>query len=682
MTTNVSRRSFLTGAAAAGGVATLSLLGVNTKFAFADDAPAGEAPAEEAPADEKPAEGGPDGGGKGGPGGGGPGGPGGAAAEPIDFTGTVDETRVKGYCGPGDWLGEAPQIADDEITSEQTYDVVIVGGGHSGLMAACGAVDEGATVAVIEMQPWASFVDLEGTGENKAGWYGEDIGHVNSKFLIDRGFGPFNTGEITAEFCKRAAGRVNPDIIRAFVQNSGAMFDRYQEIYEGYADARAENDSNVYLKSTLVRIPGEEVPDEGNFDMSNMFEYPMCNTQAAWSGAGVTYPISCGGYKTWPCNAQFYGYQGNNIEYIHKYIVQHTQENGADWYYETTGQVLTQNENGDVTGVIAQGPDGYIRFNANKGVILCAGDYIGDPAMCWALLNEGMEWGERTGATDQDWSSVGPRAGWGHKMGCWAGGMIEPTPRGWMGIGGGASGPWGTAPLLMINSEGKRFMNEGAIPQISATCLRVPSGLCAWVTDANWKQTVGKAPLDHGAPNFGMDDYMEALEADMNAVEIGNPEGCDVVGANLAERKMMKGTVYGAETLEELATMLGFEGDAATEFLATIEHYNELCKSEDKDTDYGKDADYMIPIETPPFYGGTGSLSHSSRPMMVTMSGLVTDGTQNVLTRTWTPIKGLYAAGNCLGGRYGFGYSTPFAGNSIGMAMTHGWLAGKTVANL
>lgn len=57
---------------------------------------------------------------------------------------------------------------------------------------------------------------------------------------------------------------------------------------------------------------------------------------------------------------------------------------------------------------------------------------------------------------------------------------------------------------------------------------------------------------------------------------------------------------------------------------------------------------------------------------MVTLSGLVTDETQNVLTTDWKPIKGLYAAGNCLGGRYGFGYSTPFAGNSVGMAMTHG----------
>ena len=591
--------------------------------------------------------------------------------------------RVSGYCGPGDWLGEAPAIADGDIAEEKTFDVVVLGGGHSGLMAACGAVDEGSTVAVIEQQPWGSFVDLDGTGANMGGWYGEDIGHVNSDILIERGSGPFNTGEIVTEFCKRAAGRVNPDIVRAFVQNSGAMVNRYKEIYDSYEAERKANDSNVYMKETLVLLPDQDVPDEGNFDMSNMFEYPLCNTQKAWSGANVSYPIECGGYKTWPCNIQFYGYQGNNIEYIHKYIVQHTQENGGEWFFEHTGVVLVQNDSGDVTGLIAQDADGkYIKFNANKGVVLCAGDFIGNPAMCWALLNESMEWAERAGATDQDWTVEGSRAGMGHKMGCWAGGMIEPTPRGWMANGGGVGGPWGVAPLLMLNAKGKRFMNEGSIQQFQQVCLRQPAGLACYVTDANWQETIGKAPLDHGAPNFGMDDYMDRLKASMDAVEIGNPEGSQVTQAKLAERKMMQGTVYGANTLEELADLLGYEGEAKQNFLDSIAHYNELCHSQDGDTDFGKDKAFMVPIETAPFYAGTEEFNHTASPRMVTMSGLVTDETQNVLTTEWTPIKGLYAAGNCLGGRYGIGYSTPFAGNSVGMAMTHGWLAGKTVANL
>lgn len=194
MSKTVSRRSFLTGAA----TASASLAAAS---AFASTALAA-------------------------------GGPGGGAKEVTYASAeTTSDGRVKGYCGPGDWLGTKPEISADQISATYDVDVVVLGGGHAGLMATLGAVDEGCTVATVEQQPWSAFVDLDGTGSNMSGWYGEDIGHVNSQFLIDRGFGPYNTGDITAEFCKRAGGRVNPDIVRAFVQNSGAMFDRYKEVY-------------------------------------------------------------------------------------------------------------------------------------------------------------------------------------------------------------------------------------------------------------------------------------------------------------------------------------------------------------------------------------------------------------------------------------------------------------------
>ncbi len=601
--------------------------------------------------------------------------------------------RVEGYCGPGDWLGEAP--ADPEVYEDAgTFDVIVLGGGHAGIGAAFGAVDEGATVAVVEKQKWENFVDTEGTGSNMGGWYGEDIGHVNSKLLVGRGYGPYDTGTITAEFCKRAAGRVNPEIIKNFVQYSGPMFDRYQEIYDSYEAARKADDSHVFMKNTAVIVPtatgdgatgdqwvnGEPAPSEGYFDMSDMFKYPLCNTQAAYGQQKTSYPIRCGDYLTWPCNAQFYGYQGNNIEYIHKYIVRYVQESaGSTWDFGREGIKLIQDENKKVIGLYAKDADGkYYRYNCTKGVILCAGDFIGDPQMCWALLNEGMEWAERSGATADAWASAGSRNGAGHKMGCWAGGMIEPTPRGWMALGGGASGPWGTAPMLMLNARGKRFMNEGAIAQMGAVGLRQPAGLTCYVTDANWRKTLQAAPLDHGAPNFGMQDYWDKIEQDMDACVPGQQNTVTI--ANLAERTMMSGSVYCANTLEELADLLGYKGAAKQNFLDSIARYNELCYA-GADTDYGKEAAYMVPIDTPPFFGGTGASSHSSRPMMVTMSGLVTDETQNVVDHDWKPIEGLYAAGNCLGGRYGFGYSTPFAGNSVGMAMTHGWIAGHQVAS-
>jgi hypothetical protein len=48
-------------------------------------------------------------------------------------------------------------------------------------------------------------------------------------------------------------------------------------------------------------------------------------------------------------------------------------------------------------------------------------------------------------------------------------------------------------------------------------------------------------------------------------------------------------TVYGANTLEELAGYLGYTGDLVKTFVESIEHYNELCRA-GVDGDYGKDA--------------------------------------------------------------------------------------------
>ena len=67
---------------------------------------------------------------------------------------------------------------------------------------------------------------------------------------------------------------------------------------------------------------------------------------------------------------------------------------------------------------------------------------------------------------------------------------------------------------------------------------------------------------------------------------------------------------------------------------------------------------------------------------LATLSGLMSDDKLRVLNKEGKPIKGLFACGNTLGGRYGLGYSTPFAGNSIGMALTHGWLAGKFATSI
>jgi predicted oxidoreductase len=65
---------------------------------------------------------------------------------------------------------------------------------------------------------------------------------------------------------------------------------------------------------------------------------------------------------------------------------------------------------------------------------------------------------------------------------------------------------------------------------------------------------------------------------------------------------------------------------------------------------------------------------------MVTVGGLMTDKYCNVLGESLDPIPGLYAAGNCLGQRFGAAYFSPIPGVSIGSAITLGYTLGEHLA--
>ena len=90
----------------------------------------------------------------------------------------------------------------------------------------------------------------------------------------------------------------------------------------------------------------------------------------------------------------------------------------------------------------------------------------------------------------------------------------------------------------------------------------------------------------------------------------------------------------------------------------------------------------MDPIVTPPFYASVVMDSNDFKLGLVELGGVVTDENQQVLDRDDNPIEGLYATGNCCGGRFIAQYHTPIAGISIGWATSMGKLAGETVAAL
>ena len=560
-----------------------------------------------------------------------------------------------------DWLGLPPETGEPAETYD--CDVLVLGGGHAGIHAALAAAEGGAKVIVVEK--WA---------EDMRKVKGEDIGHINSQWLIDQGYGPYDVGEVTNEFVRRAGGRCNPEIVRKFVANSGEMFDHLQSLVTW-------PDERIHIMPTTERNP-----DVSPYDPSQV----ICQVSGATADGPVEYPMMCGGNGSYAAVAQFMGEISHDnsipgcaamsrLDEVMQFAILKGEELGAEWHYGERALKLTTDESGAVTGAISQKLDdeSYVQYNAKTGVILCTGDYSGDAKMTWNLNADIAEFNARQGLTQDDlFSPFADCTGDGQKMACWVGGVMEPTPRASMNTGGGGGGPWGTCPYLFLNANGERFCNEANAVGVTEATLLQPAGIVTTVTDANYYETLKNAGLDHGAPNYGRPVYYEELVEDMEAIELENPDGGPVRKCTIAERD--PSTVYASETLEGALKLAGYEGDALQTALDQVAKYNELCAT-GKDSQYGKDGKYMVPIDTPPFYTCPANNSKTTSAGLVTLAGVETNNNLQVIDVAGNVIPGLYAAGNCLGERYGNSYATPFAGNSIGMAMTHGRVAGKII---
>lgn len=560
----------------------------------------------------------------------------------------------EGYMCQYDWLGTPPEVSDIVETIE--CEIVVVGGGHAGTHAALAAAEGGANVHVIEKDP-----------RDTHGWTGNDVGSFNSKFIKEKsGYGDYDIGEIVTEYLVRGAGHANYEVIRKYVANSGEAVDNMVS-YIKWPDDR-------------IRINAKTAdPSKGPIDDDQI----IIHIPHEENGERAPMPVTCGGYKSWVGALGFYGPEHaettectptGRLDEAEQFCMLASEDQGAVWHFEESAVKLVQDDSGAVTGVITESADGFKEYRASKGVILCSGDYGANPDMLWNLNTEMAEFAMRSGYSKEDIVGVTRNTGDGHKMGCWAGGQIEPGPRAVMNFSNGGGGPWATAPFLWVNENGKRFMNEGAQFQAVVQQQYQPAGKICTITDANYLQSIYAHSCDHTMPVEWRPVWFEYLAEDMAKVPLGSTEGYPVRGIEIVFH--FPYTVYGAETLDELADIIGYEGEAKQQLLDTIERYNELCHK-GVDSDFGKDAKAMIPIEKPPFYAHVSQNDGFVNSLHVTLGGLVTSGDLQVLDKEGNPIPGLYAAGNVVGCRYGVSYGTPVAGSSIGMAVTHGRVVGK-----
>ena len=715
---DMSRRTFVAGA----GASAMAL-------AFASSALAAEAPAG-APAGGAPADGGQ--GGQGGPGAGGPGG----AAKDVEAAraAAAAEGRTFGYAGAGDWLGTPDEV---QVAQEiDDFDVVVIGGGHAGIQAALAASEQGAKVALCEKNATSMIL-----GEDFAAWNADfnaqagfpqyNLGEVINEFVTRSGGRA--SQEILASYVNNS-GETLDNMIACMkeVVNDADAKAVYDDViattgfsneyvaggtYEQPLDASfytydTTRDGKIIIQAMYDADKVHELTD--GIDWSSIAVDPNCETteegyeegyQALYDALSsfydngdqcidhVHYPKHPG-TKTWATTVQFMGHfhgrEGHGgvaassiLGNVEMACLAAATRNGAQVFMGYKGYEVLKDDAGAVRGVIVYDADAeqYVQFNC-KAVISCAGGFVQNADMCWALLNELMEKYERTGGLKEDFNGGGMAAsadGSGIKMLCWAGGFVEPSPRGHMALGGGPSGTWGCNCHLWLDENCERFCNEGNITAAGTAAAR-KTGACYGIIGGDYLRHVASCGLEHTGPNFGRPEYLMDFMYDMETGPLDSQIA--VTGMTTAER--MGSPVYKASSLESLASLLGVKDVDA--FVKAVEDYNALCYGcQDGtyacDPQFGKDASAMIPIEGPVYYGFAGTLGEQGKtPSMVTLAGVETDKDLCVLDADGAEIPGLYAAGNDLGGRYGTGYATPAAGNSIGMACTNGRVAGRNAA--
>lgn len=559
-----------------------------------------------------------------------------------------------------DWLGEAPTVADSEISASYDCDVLVIGGGNAGVPCARKAAELGKKVVVMEALSEEAWAPL-----------GCDVGTVNSQLFKDLCNGD-TVDEIAVynEWMRRTYDRSNQHFAYLFATRSGEAAD--------------------YMRNVA---PQEELD-----------EYSVCYNfpKGRYYDGKNHYAVNHSGYTSFPGTVSyrdFYNKLGGGENQpawkaIVKYSIEDAEKNGAEWLWGTSAVVLCQDSNGDCVGAIGKNADGkYIKVNA-KYTVVSAGDFSGNGEMVLGLMDEVRELAEASGIelNPDNFRGMGQN-GMGHKLLLWAGGQMEPGPRAAMNFGNGAGAPslaaFGNYPVF--GSDGKRFYNEAMI-QFGGQGFfaRRPAGdhLCT-IMDSRWNENMARQGYEHNVSS-------STCEREWSLVEQSMQEGVDAYYADPKTKGpegfstycftgygLMKGSrLFVADTLDELADYLGYEGEAKQGLLDEIKHYNEMCKA-GKDTDFGRDASLMLPIEKGPFFGSATTTSKGRVSSgMVQMSGVLTTDHNEVRRKDDSIIGGLYAVGNCCGGRYAIQYHTLMAGNSVGSAVTHGYCLGEYLGKL
>ena len=539
-----------------------------------------------------------------------------AAAEPTN--------QSAGDFGGPSWLGAPPVIDEADITETIDTEVLVVGMGTGGIPAMISAAENGAKVLGI---------DRQGTPHNVR----EDIGAIDSR-LQQASFDEFpefriEKKEAVEDIVRYANGFVNYDLVKLWADESGAMVDWLTDIIQRDGKLVMEFEGGVGDTSD----PGRD--------------------KAFATGHSPQKTDAVAEDEEW-------GFAESILAYA--------AEQGAEVRWCTEFIKCETDEAGRVTGVIArdvQGDRHYLRINASKGVILSTGGYGNNLEM----MEDRQAWNQKIRIAAP--GSGGNPTGSGIKAALWLGATMDPIGAACtfnracvkpdQYAGDGVLGRWfwfGEQPFLKLNLKGERFCNEsGTYDFILHADASQPGNIHVCLWDADW-QTYAQQFDMHGCSRMFPFDNGAAPNLPIEVVTAMNEEA------------LKAGHIQQADTIEELADKLGFEGDAKDAFLAQVDQYNQYYDNQ-LDEQFGKEPFRLSPVRKPPFFGvrTTGAL-------LCTMDGIVINTQGQALREDGSAIEGLYVTGNDSGGYYSMTYPNLSTGNACGRTVTFARMIAQNLA--
>lgn len=366
---------------------------------------------------------------------------------------------------------------------------------------------------------------------------------------------------------------------------------------------------------------------------------------------------------------------------------------GGKYMLETEGYDLIIDEaTNKVTGVHARSTADGTEYVINaKAVILATGGYAGSAEMenkylsntyyplkgSWRQFGIHQNDGKMIQAAIDDGAgtfniSVPPMVHLGGTDGFLSGYPAVPI-EGATGVATGRPAVWSVADIplnmaissntLAVGADAKRFTSETAVSMFNP-----------WISGPHFYSIWGSDQVQELiAKGFSETPYGPATSylgyGSSIPVSTPLPETEEILQAAIDA-----GYVYKADTIAELAEKMGLDAKALEE---TVTQYNQYCEN-GVDQEFKKDSKYLVPVKGGSYYGIVGSSYCYS-----TCGGLdINEDFQVLKADGVTPMEGLYAVGtDSMGVLFSEAKAyVAYGGAAMGWAYTSGRLAGAIAA--